>query len=265
MKSSVTTRGSQAGRAILFAVLRKGFAFMNYFIHYSNLLEQNRSKTMKMTKMFVVTLLAGFVLQQPALCQTNNADASPTAPGGASPSITIAAGGGPASGVVVSNTPAVAVDTNAPAGLTASNVTAEAGSAGSTNASSGGVAAPAAAAELPVISFNDVPITLAIESLARLAGINYLLDPKIGYGQPDATGLIKPEPTLSIRWDHVTATRARGAAGQLRPATRRKSQDQNFQNHAQGSHCGGADDHPDHPVEIRQHLQHGDRRQQRVG
>jgi hypothetical protein len=50
-----------------------------------------------------------------------------------------------------------------------------------------------------LIQFQDVPITTAIENLARQAGINYLLDPKIGYGQPDANGQVKPEPTLSIR------------------------------------------------------------------
>jgi Flp pilus assembly secretin CpaC len=63
------------------------------------------------------------------------------------------------------------------------------------------------AAVLP-IQFQDVPITTAIESLARLAGINYLLDPKIGYGQPDQNGQIKAEPTLSIRWENVTAEQA---------------------------------------------------------
>jgi type II secretory pathway component GspD/PulD (secretin) len=64
-----------------------------------------------------------------------------------------------------------------------------------------------AAAERP-ISLQDVSITAAIEALAREAGINYLLDPKIGYGQPDQNGQIKPEPTLSIRWEHVTAQQA---------------------------------------------------------
>ena len=58
------------------------------------------------------------------------------------------------------------------------------------------------------IKFLSVPITTAIESLARLANINYMLDPKIGYGQPDANGQIKPEPVLSIRWDNITAENA---------------------------------------------------------
>ena len=35
-----------------------------------------------------------------------------------------------------------------------------------------------------------------------------MLDPKIGYGQPDQNGQIKPEPTLSIRWENVTAQQA---------------------------------------------------------
>lgn len=67
---------------------------------------------------------------------------------------------------------------------------------------------PPAAASIPLIEFQDVPLTVAIENLARQAGINYLLDPKIGYGQPDANGQVKPDPTLSIRWENVTAEQA---------------------------------------------------------
>lgn len=63
-------------------------------------------------------------------------------------------------------------------------------------------------ASIPLIEFQDVPLTVAIENLARQAGINYLLDPKIGYGQPDQNGQIKVEPTLSIRWENVTAEQA---------------------------------------------------------
>lgn len=61
---------------------------------------------------------------------------------------------------------------------------------------------------IPLIQFQDVPLTVAIENLARQANINYLLDPKIGYGQPDANGQVKAEPTLSIRWENVTAEQA---------------------------------------------------------
>jgi len=69
-------------------------------------------------------------------------------------------------------------------------------------------AAAPVAASIPLIEFQDVPLTVAIENLARQAGINYLLDPKIGYGQPDQNGQIKAEPTLSIRWENVTAEQA---------------------------------------------------------
>lgn len=61
-----------------------------------------------------------------------------------------------------------------------------------------------AAAGIPLIQFSDVPLTTAIENLARQAGINYMLDPKIGYGQPDASGQVKAEPTLSIRWENIS-------------------------------------------------------------
>ena len=58
------------------------------------------------------------------------------------------------------------------------------------------------------IQFEDVPITTALESLARLAGVNYLLDPKIGYGMSDNEGRIKPEPVLSVRWHDNTPIQA---------------------------------------------------------
>ena len=52
----------------------------------------------------------------------------------------------------------------------------------------------AVVSSIPLIQFSDVPITTAIENLARQAAINYMLDPKIGYGQPDQTGQLKAEP-----------------------------------------------------------------------
>jgi type II secretory pathway component GspD/PulD (secretin) len=69
-------------------------------------------------------------------------------------------------------------------------------------------AAPAAAVGIPLIQFSDVPLTTAIENLARQAGINYMLDPKIAYGQPDQNGVVKTEPILSIRWENISAENA---------------------------------------------------------
>jgi hypothetical protein len=63
-------------------------------------------------------------------------------------------------------------------------------------------------APIAVIQFQDMPITAAIENLARQASINYLLDPKIGYNQPGKNGQIKSEPRLSIRWKNITARTA---------------------------------------------------------
>ena len=108
------------------------------------------------------------------------------------------AGSNTITATTASNMPAAIVDTNAP-------VTAVASGDQSTN-----VTAPESAAisTIPLIQFQDVPITTAIENLARQAGINYLLDPKIGYGQPDQNGQVKAEPTLSIRWENITAEHA---------------------------------------------------------
>lgn len=102
-------------------------------------------------------------------------------------------------------------DTNAPA-MTATNT--EPSTAESTNETAAAASNEAAgtATNAPVnvlpIQFQDVPITTAIENLARLAGINYLLDPKIGYNQPDQNGQVKPEPTISVRWENVSARQA---------------------------------------------------------
>jgi type II secretory pathway component GspD/PulD (secretin) len=64
------------------------------------------------------------------------------------------------------------------------------------------------AADIPLVQFSDVPITTAIENLARQAGINFMFDPKISYGQPDQNGQLKPEPQLSIRWENITPEHA---------------------------------------------------------
>ena len=176
---------------------------------------------MKKTKILVVTLLAGIVLHQTARCQTNaTADATPAVAGGDAASVTVSnataagaaptmtEGGAPPAG----NETASATNGNAVASASESN--APAASASTNDAAGAGSSLPptsaatnTAAAELP-IQFHDVPITAAIESLARLAGINYLLDPRISYGQLDQNGQPKPEPVLSLRWENVTARQA---------------------------------------------------------
>jgi hypothetical protein len=60
---------------------------------------------------------------------------------------------------------------------------------------------------IPLIWFEDVPQSIAWENLAKQAGMNYILDPRIT-GLPDQNGRIKPEPVLSFRWENLTARQA---------------------------------------------------------
>jgi type II secretory pathway component GspD/PulD (secretin) len=160
-----------------------------------------------MKKLLIAVLLGGLVLRQSALSQTEAvgtnqvpATESATNPPAAvdtgmpnpSPAPATATGGNetaPATAPETATTPTAAVTSERPA-TSATN-------------------APAVpVSSIPLIQFQDVPLTTAIENLARQAGINYLLDPKIGYGQPDQNGQIKVEPTLSIRWENITAEQA---------------------------------------------------------
>ena len=134
---------------------------------------------MKKTKIFAIALVGGFALQQVASSQTN-----------------------------ATGTNQAAAVSNQVAAVTMTNQMAAAGTNSQTSAAVSTNEPPMAAANIPLISFQDVPITTAIENLTRQAGINYLLDPRIGYGQPDANGVVKPEPTLSIRWENITAEHA---------------------------------------------------------
>lgn len=52
---------------------------------------------------------------------------------------------------------------------------------------------------IPLIEFNDVPLTVAWETLTRQADMDYILDPRI-----DA----KPDPILNLHWDNLMAKQA---------------------------------------------------------
>jgi type II secretory pathway component GspD/PulD (secretin) len=133
----------------------------------------------------IAVWLGTFLLQHAALSQTNPAatdSSAATAVAPATPPAAAASGGGDASGVVATNAPV-----------------ASSGDASATNPP---------ASTYHEIKLRDVALTTAIDALAREAGINYLLDPKIAYGQPDANGHVNVEPTLSIRWENITAEQA---------------------------------------------------------
>lgn len=71
------------------------------------------------------------------------------------------------------------------------------------------VAAPAQIIPIiPLIVMDDVPLTDAIKNLARQANINYMLDPKLSYGQMGPDGKPISQPTVSIRWENITAEQA---------------------------------------------------------
>ena len=64
---------------------------------------------------------------------------------------------------------------------------------------------------IPIIVMDDAKLTDAIRNLARMAGLNYMLDPRIGFGQVGPDGKIVAEPTVSIRWENITAEQALNA------------------------------------------------------
>ncbi len=64
---------------------------------------------------------------------------------------------------------------------------------------------------IPLIVMDDVPLTDAIKNLARQAGLNYMLDPRIGFGQVGPDGKPTPQPSVSIRWENITAEQALNA------------------------------------------------------
>ena len=88
-----------------------------------------------------------------------------------------------------------------------------------TNASAAGTGAPAdqtsAAPQpdgvIPLIVMDDVPLTDAIKNLARQAGLNYVLDPRIEFGQLAPDGKPVAQPMVSIRWENVTVEQALNA------------------------------------------------------
>jgi type II secretory pathway component GspD/PulD (secretin) len=122
--------------------------------------------------------------------------------------VTPAASADQSPGTNITTITTITTSSNETASVTASSAPAmNATSAEGANETASAATNALAVAVLP-IQFQDVPITTAIENLARLAGINYLLDPKIGYGQPDQNGQVKPEPTISVRWDNISARQA---------------------------------------------------------
>jgi type II secretory pathway component GspD/PulD (secretin) len=129
----------------------------------------------------------------------------------------------PAEGAAPSTTDTNAATTGTNATVVpAATATTDTNAPATTNAEQTATAAPVMATEvntnantndvvIPLIVMDDVPLTDAIKNLARQAGLNYMLDPKITYGQIGPDGRPVAQPSISIRWENVTAAQALAA------------------------------------------------------
>jgi hypothetical protein len=61
---------------------------------------------------------------------------------------------------------------------------------------------------IPLIEMDSVPITAAIRNLARQTGLNYILDPRLSSPWVGADGKSAREPSVSVRWENMTAEQA---------------------------------------------------------
>jgi hypothetical protein len=57
------------------------------------------------------------------------------------------------------------------------------------------------------IQFDDIPITSAIDNLARQSHHNYILDPRISGMYRNRTGKVISEPILKFRWENLTPSK----------------------------------------------------------
>ncbi len=63
---------------------------------------------------------------------------------------------------------------------------------------------------IPLIQMEDVPLKDAIRNLARQAGLNFILDPKLDGPWEAAEGKPGREPLVNGRWENLTAEQALG-------------------------------------------------------
>lgn len=61
---------------------------------------------------------------------------------------------------------------------------------------------------VPLIQFEDVPITVLLQALARAGCFNYMFDPEIRFGGTDRYGQIIREPEITMSWTNATAEQA---------------------------------------------------------
>jgi type II secretory pathway component GspD/PulD (secretin) len=181
-----------------------------------------------MKRKLCIFTFVGLVACSFAACAQNNPPAADAAAPSPAPASTneiaqaqpapdaSAATNAPAAGTNAPAADAAGTSTNAPAPDAAAAAPATpapdaAAAAPATPAADAAAAAPQPGAVIPLIVMDDVPLTDAIKNLARQAGLNYMLDPKVAFGQVGPDGKPIPQPTISIRWENVTAEQALNA------------------------------------------------------
>ncbi|HEX3799452.1 MAG TPA: secretin N-terminal domain-containing protein [Verrucomicrobiae bacterium] len=117
----------------------------------------------------------------------------------------------PAAAVDSTNTPVAPVDSTVVTNATVVAVTPAAPAAAPSSDAANAPQAHDPSAVIPLIVMDEVPLTDAIKNLARQASLNYMLDPKINYGVPDANGQVHQQPSVSLRWENLTADQALNA------------------------------------------------------
>jgi type II secretory pathway component GspD/PulD (secretin) len=159
----------------------------------------------------IIAMYSGLLAGSLAVSAQNNPPAATDASG--SPTNAAAQASAPAAGAT-SDSSTTSTNVAVPAGSAVTSTNADTQAATGTNDMAGatnevaGASTPAAAPIIPLVVMDDVPLTDAIKNLARQANINYMLDPRIAFGQPGPDGKPVPQPTVSIRWENVTAEQA---------------------------------------------------------
>jgi Bacterial type II and III secretion system protein/Bacterial type II/III secretion system short domain len=197
-----------------------------------------------MKRIFLTLTFVGMFTASPAgIAQTASpaGEATPATPAVAPASAAAPADAPPATAAPASDAaPAAAAAPTAPAAAEATNNTAQPPAmaanppaeapvpTGAPQAGAAQPAAPAAPAQdpaaapaanapaqsgtiIPLIVMDDVPLTDAIRNLARQANINYMLDPKVVFGQVGQDGKATAQPAVSIRWENISAEQALNA------------------------------------------------------
>jgi type II secretory pathway component GspD/PulD (secretin) len=144
----------------------------------------------------------------PAPAQTASSDAAP--PAAAAP-VVPAASSTPVAENPAPTSPQVAANDAAQPATAAPAAPATEAAAPAADAAKASASTSDPGAVIPLIVMDDVPLTDAIRNLARQAEINFVLDPKIPYGQVGADGKTTLNPPVTIRWEKITAQQALNA------------------------------------------------------